>query len=130
MEFTDTRFSVLSALEEGDEERGEDSERNNNNGNNKDEVKDDTVTATTSCNQTMVSNGENDFDYPDIALNPALEERIAKEYLIRLNWPSGLIKSVIMNLSKTPMRYFICCDNDSMRITDARRVSGGPDKTS
>jgi len=55
--------------------------------------------------------------------NPALKyynlrfnEVAAREYLNRCEWPVGLQDTFIRNLSKIPLRFFICDDSGSVCI--------------
>ena len=55
--------------------------------------------------------------------NPALkhfnlrfDEAAAREYLSRCEWPLGLQDTFIRNLSKIPLRFFICDDSGSVCI--------------
>lgn len=42
----------------------------------------------------------------------------AKEFLSKQGWPEGLIEVFIQNVSKTPLRFFVCDDSGSMYTTD------------
>lgn len=46
----------------------------------------------------------------------------ARSFLSESNWPPGLQDTLIRNLSKIPIRYFICDDSGSMTTNDGHRT--------
>jgi hypothetical protein len=46
----------------------------------------------------------------------------AKEYLTSCKWPKGLQDTFVKNLSKMPIRFFICDDSGSMNNDDGHRL--------
>jgi hypothetical protein len=46
--------------------------------------------------------------------NLLFDEVAAREYLSRWQWPVGLQDTFIRNLSKIPLRFFICDDSGSV----------------
>lgn len=56
------------------------------------------------------------------ALQGALNEGGAREYLSQHHWPPALQEALLQNLKKTPIRFFICDDSGSMAIDDGSRI--------
>jgi hypothetical protein len=54
----------------------------------------------------------------------ALDHAAATEYLTQREWPMGLTQSFLKNLSKIPIRYFICDNSGSMVASDGHRLIG------
>lgn len=50
------------------------------------------------------------------------DEVAAKEYLSSCKWPVGLQHTFLRNLSKIPIRYFVCDDSGSMSTSDGHRL--------
>lgn len=46
----------------------------------------------------------------------------AREFLSQHNWSPGMQEAFLQNLSKTPIRFFICDDSGSMDISDGNRI--------
>jgi hypothetical protein len=47
----------------------------------------------------------------------------ARELLARNRWPIGLQDAFVRNLSRVPVRYFICDDSGSMSTSDGKRLT-------
>jgi hypothetical protein len=46
----------------------------------------------------------------------------AREFLSQHRWPPGLQEAFIQNLTKTPIRFFVCDDSGSMATSDGHRI--------
>eukprot|EP01035_Chromulina_nebulosa_P023068 gene23068-29890_t len=57
--------------------------------------------------------------------NLIFNEVAAREYLSRRQWPVGLQDTFIRNLSKIPLRFFICDDSGSMITSDGHKIAKG-----
>jgi hypothetical protein len=66
--------------------------------------------------------------YPASAAAPVLSNKInetgAREFLSSQNWPVGLQDTLIRNLFKIPIRFFICDDSGSMCASDGHKLYG------
>lgn len=62
---------------------------------------------------------------PASALNADQQasEAATREFLTTNFWPQGLQETFLRNLSKIPMRYFICDDSGSMTTADGHRLT-------
>jgi hypothetical protein len=59
---------------------------------------------------------------PDAAIfSNVTNETSAREFLKGSGWPTGLIETCIKNLTKIPIRFFICDDSGSMITNDGHR---------
>lgn len=54
-----------------------------------------------------------------------INEAGAREFLSGHKWPVGLQDTFIHNLSKIPIRFFICDDSGSMIASDGHRMLTG-----
>jgi hypothetical protein len=61
-----------------------------------------------------------------VVLSRAVNEAGAREYLTSCKWPKGLQDTFINNLTKIPIRFFICDDSGSMSTEDGHRLMGAP----
>lgn len=59
----------------------------------------------------------------------AINEAGAREYLTACRWPVGLQDTLIKNLQKIPIRYFICDDSGSMCANDGHKLVGSSPST-
>ena len=48
----------------------------------------------------------------------------AREFLSGSRWPLGLQETFLQNLSRIPIRFFICDDSGSMIASDGHRILG------
>ena len=46
----------------------------------------------------------------------------ASRYLTSRGWPMGLQDAVIQNLTRCPMRFYICDDSHKMRTNDGHKL--------
>lgn len=55
-------------------------------------------------------------------LTPIVDERATKAYLSRYRWPRGLQMALLKNLTKVPVRFFVCDDSGSMSANDGQKI--------
>ena len=55
-----------------------------------------------------------------------INEAGAREFLSGNLWPIGLQDTCIQNLSKIPIRFFICDDSGSMVASDGHKILTAP----
>lgn len=61
---------------------------------------------------------------PVSGMLPTLQnEAGAREFLTARRWPEGLQNTFVANVSRTPLRYFICDDSGSMQTNDGNFVA-------
>lgn len=53
-----------------------------------------------------------------------INETGAREYLSTHHWPPGLQDTLLKNLTKIPIRFFICDDSGSMSTSDGHKLLG------
>ena len=61
--------------------------------------------------------------------NRPIDEAGARAFLAEQRWPTGLQNSVVKNLSKVPVRFFICDDSGSMSAEDGTDMIFSKGKT-
>ena len=62
---------------------------------------------------------------PQQRYGTAVNEAGAREFLSGQKWPIGLQDTFIQNLTKIPIRFFICDDSGSMIASDGHRMLTG-----
>lgn len=62
-------------------------------------------------------------------MTSSIDEPAARQFLFNKGWPLGLQTTLINNLAKIPMRYFICDDSGSMMSADGNHVVGSGSQT-
>ena len=61
------------------------------------------------------------------SLTPVINESATRAYLARYRWPVGLQTALIKNLTKVPVRFFVCDDSGSMSANDGQKIVAAED---
>eukprot|EP01039_Chlorochromonas_danica_P008794 gene8794-9698_t len=69
------------------------------------------------------------FSGVDLARQQPLIDAGAREFLTAARWPTGLQDTFLRNLTKVPIRFFICDDSGSMCANDGHRLLGNDPRT-
>ena len=57
-----------------------------------------------------------------LKMRPSPDIGGARDYLLAHEWPAGLVKSFIKELSKCPLRFFLIDDSNSMNEEDGHKL--------
>ncbi len=69
-----------------------------------------------------VNNNDNQAFSAPSAPQSLVNEAGARDFLTSFKWPAGLQTTFVKNLSKLPIRFFICDDSGSMCSNDGHKL--------